>query len=566
MTLRSRSIRPLLLAAALWPAVSFAGGLNSATYAPEPSHALARDAAPAAPAFRHRVPVRSAAQHPRTAGSASMRRLFHPDSVAALVDNYVQDGWGSAVAVNPTDPTNAVVAFEEGWDFDPDIPLGSLRAGQSGWSTTAFPSGVGIYGGYPSQPWSASGNTSGEFYASMIRQDLYPTDNTHTILARTINNGATFSKFFELDRTTKQDRAMFDIDRTTARGGTSGPYDGSIYLCFDDWGSAGAGYVGSFLESLAPGDTVPTEVALSGTGVVPFRGAEFQPVAGLNDGQLFLVSNSITAGGATVSATFHELTADGASHQFGKSTISWAPAGRKLGATTRWGVNGHRIDERGSLVLDRSNGPRRGYLYFISNRNPNPADPTQDQGDLYLSVSVTRGANWTTARVPSQGGKTQFFPMIDVDGQGWIHVAFYQNETGFYDGGALNAGEVMVYYTVSRDGGQSWTPPLRVNELDHALNMEDPPLQLGSFDYDLLGDYMQLRATGAGASTAAYVGWTGYDQYRSDDAVGTKKQRIYATRVYAPDVPGASPLTTAALAAALVAAGALALFVRRRRA
>ena len=123
-----------------------------------------------------------------------------------------------------------------------------------------------------------------------------------------------------------------------------------------------------------------------------------------------------------------------------------------------------------------------------------------------------------------------------------------------------------MFYTVSRDGGATWTPPTRVNQVAHYLNMEDPPLQLSSFDYDLLGDYMQLRAAGTGSSTAAYVGWTGYDQYRADDAVGTKKQRVYVTRVLPPDALGATPGTAAVMAAALAAAGALALYLRRRRA
>ena len=359
---------------------------------------------------------------------------------------------------------------------------------------------------------------------------------------------------------------MFDVDRPDSRGGETGPFDDRIYLCYDDWGPAGNGYAGSFLEVIGDGDTVSSEVQLSGTGVVPFRGSQFQPVAGLHDGQMFLVSNSISNGGATVSATFHEMLYGGASQALSKSTLSWQPAGRKLGATTHWGVNGHRIDERGCLVLDRSYGPRRGYLYFVSNRNPNPNDPTRDQGDLYLSKSVNRAASWTTAKMPSQGGKTLFFPMIDVDAQGWIHAAFYQNESGYQDSGVLNSGHVDVYYIVSRDGGQTWTPPVRVNSPDHYLNMEEPPLQLSGFDYDLVGDYMQLKTTGSGSQTAAYVVWTGYDQYRSDDGVGTKKQRVYATRVYAPAAPGASPRGVAVLAAALAAAGALMLMRQRRRA
>src|SRR5262249_54172598 len=173
--------------------------------------------------------------------------------------------------------------------------------------------GSGIYGGIPSQPWAGAGNNAGELYATSIRQDLYPTDNTHLILARSTDSGANFTKVFEYMPDVKQDRPMFDIDRPATLGGTTGPLDGQIYLCFDNWGPAGAGYNGSYLEILNPDGTVASpEVQLSGTGTPPYRGAQFQPVAGLSDGQFFFVSNSITSGGATVNTTFHEFTGGGA--------------------------------------------------------------------------------------------------------------------------------------------------------------------------------------------------------------------------------------------------------------
>ncbi len=566
MTLRSRLLHPLLLVGALWPAAVLANGFNATTFVPEPSIELSRDAAPAPPNAHVRASVRAPRSLKSNAGPLSkFNGIMRTDSVSMLVDGYIQDGWASAVAINPSDPTNCVMGFEEGWDFDPDIPLGALRNGNSTWNSAVFPVGSGIYAGLPAEPWMVAGNTNGEFYTSMVRQDLYPTDNTRMILARSTNNGLSFNKTFELPLTTKQDRPMFDIDRPASLGGASGAHDGKLYMCYDNWGPAGAGYVGSYLEVIVA-DTVQREVALSGTGAPPFRGTQFQPVAGINDGQILMVSNSILSGGAVVSATFHELNNGGATTAFSKSTLAWSPAGQKLGASTHWGVNGHRIDERGSLALDRSQGPLRGHLYFLTNRNPYPTDPTQDQGDLYLSVSVTRGATWTTAKLPSAEGKTQYFPMMDVDTQGWIHVAFYQNESGNQDAGVLNAGRVDVFYMVSRDGGKSWAPPVRVNELNHVLNMEEPPLGLASLDYGALGDYMQLRATGTGDQSAAYIAWTGYDQYRADDGVGSKKQRVYVTRVSAPAAPAAMPWQTAIAAFAMAAIGAVGLRRRRRTA
>jgi len=556
--IRTCPFRTLLAAALLVPAAVSADGLLRATPVAEPaSIVLPRDAEPLPPS-RGRSATRAV---PRRAAWLAAQPA-HVDSVQLLVDQYVGDGWESSVAINHADGASATVGYREGWDFDPDIPIGSLRPGTSAWATRTFPSGNGIYGGLPEQPWMVAGNAAGEFLTAMIRQDNYPSDNTHVILARSTDNGLTFSKRWEIMRDTKQDRPMFDVDRPASLGGATGTYDGKVWLCWDDWGASGAGFAASYFDVLS-NDTLVSEAPLSTPGS-QFKGAKFQPVAGLSDGQVFLVSNSIANGGAAVYATFHELGQGGAVKTLGKSTLSWQPAGQRLGASTYWGVNGHRIDERGTLALDRTFGARRGYWYFVSNRNPNPADATQDQGDLYLSISVTRGASWTTLKIPAAFDKTQFYPMLDVDGQGWLHLAYYQNESGYFDAGVLNAGIVAVYYTVSHDGGQSWIPPVRVNQADHTLSMEEPPLQLAPYDYDLLGDYMQIRAWGSGDATYAYVAWTHYDQYRSDDALGQKKQRLYVTRIGAPQAPAASNGVLAAVAAALAATGAVAMRRRRR--
>src|SRR5437867_2691925 len=83
----------------------------------------------------------------------------------------------------------ASVAVGEGWDFDPDVPVSSRIAETSSWALQPFPPGSGIYGGYPHGPWSVAGNSSGEFFVSLAREDLYPTDDTHILLARSTDSG-----------------------------------------------------------------------------------------------------------------------------------------------------------------------------------------------------------------------------------------------------------------------------------------------------------------------------------------------------------------------------------------
>ena len=100
---------------------------------------------------------------------------------------------------------------------------------------------------------------------------------------------------------------------------------------------------------------------------------------------------------------------------------------------------------------------------------------------------------------------------MDVDDNGWIHVAYYQNETGIVDGGVLNASTANLYYTLSVDGGLTWAPHVQINDSGNALDYFDPPLDLSSRSYYLIGDYCQIKAATSGG-TRPYVYWSGYDK------------------------------------------------------
>jgi len=546
-----------------------------------PARALELDAAAkpvelseGTPGFPAHATVAPMSFSPRVKRNAARLKLKQPvpragrmtsvtnSPLGPLADTYVQDGTGPVVVADPVNPMDVFVAFNEGWDFDPDIPLSTSWQGGASWTSVQFPPGTGIYAGYPHTPWAQPGNDDQEYYASLVREYLYPTDNTHTIITRSVDSGANFGVFYEIPNDVRQDRTMFDIDRTVDRGGTTGAHDGKLYVCYDDWGDGGPAYASSWLKVLSTEGTLLVATPIS--TVAQFRGSQFQPVAGTLDGQVLLASTSLTNGGATVNATFFEAINGGANISAPRATLSWAPAGQKLGTSNLWGVNGFRIDEHGYLDIDRSSGPRRSYLYFITNRNPNPANPALDQGDLWLSVSVDRGISWTTKKIPTDLNVTQYYPMLDVDDQGWIHVAYYENASGYPNGGVLTADHARLRYTVSRDGGVTWTPPAFVNNGSATLSFEDPPLDWGAYDYDVLGDYQRLQAAGTGDNTVAFVSWTGYDMNRTDDGVGSKKQRVYLTRLVTPPAPGPSAGGLSLLAAGLLAAAAATLARRLR--
>jgi len=448
-------------------------------------------------------------------------------------DVFLADGSETAVAVNPFNGRNLATIYNQGY-----LNSSSMKTSADGnltWTTRVFPNGTGTFSGYAYDPWAVPGDGNGVLFTTLIRTDsVLNSTEARVVVARSTDGGASWPRWFTAVRSGMHDRQMFDVDRTAALGGGSGSvHDGKVFLCYDVF-DAGGSYIGSFFQPVSSAGGALGEVQLSDTTQAGFHGFEFQPVAGVADGQVYLMANAVSVDGATAYVIIHEMTGGGSSFLADKAIWSYVPAGQHLGSTTRFGLNGHRIGSP-SMDIDRSTGRRRGTLYVIADENPNPADPTLDQGDVVLRRSADGGVSWSLATLPGLApGKTQFFSMIDVDDNGWIHVAYYQNESGGTNGGVLNADTADVYYTVSSDGGQTWAPHTRVNDAAGALNYTDPPPDLSAQDYYLIGDYQQIQAGFVSGQRVAYVCWSGYDKNRSNIYLNDKQDRVNCTTVTPP--------------------------------
>ncbi|OGC76798.1 MAG: hypothetical protein A2145_04540 [candidate division Zixibacteria bacterium RBG_16_40_9] len=505
-------------------------------FTPEPAAEVPKDIQPMAPSAEGKAIIKDVLGNYVTIKRKEIpyQPPLKSDVLVGGPDIYLQDGSETALAINYDNMNNLVAGYNEHWDFNPDITHSNSTNGNISWTSRSFPVGGGTYTDYPFDPWANPGNASSEFYSTQIRNDA-ASANSHSVVSRSIDGGASFSLFFERVKAVFQDREMADIDRTSARGGGAGStHDGKVYLCYDDWGAGFSGYVGSFLQAVSSAGAPLTEIQISGTGAPPFRGSQMQPVPGITDGTVYVMASAIggVPSGRTIFAYFHEITGAGAGAIYTKSTLSWEAAGQQLGVTSRWGLNGHRIDNHGYLDIDLSSGPRRGHLYFIYNRNPNSFDATMDQGDIRLSVSTTGASSWATTTIPTAAGKTQYFPMLDVDDQGWLHVSYYQNESGLVNGGVLNASSANLYYTLSTNGGLSWLTPVQINAPANTLDMPDPPPDRSAAAYYLVGDYAQVQARGTASSTKVYTLWTGFDKDRSG-ALGDTDERVLCTIVCA---------------------------------
>ncbi|MCK4873010.1 MAG: hypothetical protein KAS72_09820 [Phycisphaerales bacterium] len=106
--------------------------------------------------------------------------------------------------------------------------------------------------------------------------------------------------------------------------------------------------------------------------------------------------------------------------------------------------------------------------------------------DLYLSVSTDQGTSWSTPHVvngDSSPPGDQFFPWIEVDQHGRLHMVFLDTRNSFQNDNDPVAW-IDAYYSYSDDGGATW------NEIVLTPNPYDSQ-QTGNGG-GFLGDYMGM--------------------------------------------------------------------------
>jgi hypothetical protein len=144
------------------------------------------------------------------------------------------------------------------------------------------------------------------------------------------------------------------------------------------------------------------------------------------------------------------------------------------------------------IAVDPSNGDVLYCVYF---------DVTDYSGgngnlDLYFTRSVNQGVSWETPWVingDSDPPGDQFFPWIEVDRRGRIHLLFYDTRNTPQDDSDSEA-FIDAYYAYSDDAGDSWTEirltPTPFNSEDDG-RISSPPA--------FIGDYSGLAVGGSRA-------------------------------------------------------------------
>lgn len=109
-----------------------------------------------------------------------------------------------------------------------------------------------------------------------------------------------------------------------------------------------------------------------------------------------------------------------------------------------------RVNSIPRFDIDKSGGPRNGWIYMVSAERGSGAD----SADIVLHTSSNNGVNWSQGiRVnqdPHNNGKIQYCPAICVDSSGAVNVLFYDDRNTSSD-------SAEVTLARSKDGGNSWT-------------------------------------------------------------------------------------------------------------
>jgi hypothetical protein len=175
---------------------------------------------------------------------------------------------------------------------------------------------------------------------------------------------------------------------------------------------------------------------------------------------------------------------------FAKSTnggVSFTKA--RIYSAPNFGIRGNlkstniRVSSFPSMAVDRSGGPRNGYIYIVwAQRGVSPAgsDP-----DIVLIRSTNGGTTWSSpVRVNNDAfnnGKDQYYPWCTVDqSNGALHIVFYDNRNTTADSSG-------VWMATSFDGGVTFDN-FQVSD----ANFKPKPISGLASGYQ--GDYIGITA------------------------------------------------------------------------
>jgi hypothetical protein len=285
------------------------------------------------------------------------------------------------------------------------------------------------------------------------------------------DNGNTFSATYDVEVNTNVDKNMACTDDIS-----TSPYYGYSYMAWTLFNGTLAN--GHFARTTNGGTTWDPFITLNSTPANHFaQGHDCRVGPG---GALYVVwvAESSTSPYPADYLGVAKSTNGGAN--FTVTENAYDMNGARVSSYNGWGI---RINDFPRIDIDKSGGPRNGWIYVVAGEiNLAPAGSDQD---IVLHRSTDGGATWNSPgiRVNQDGlnnGKAQLFPAVRVDEYGGVNVIYYDARNFANTGDSCS-----VFVSRSIDGGNTFTD---IEIADHHFK---PKLLSG---VNTMGDYIGITS------------------------------------------------------------------------
>ncbi len=365
-----------------------------------------------------------------------------------------------SIAVDPTDPDRIVIGWRQFDDVRSNFRQAGVAYSHDAGRTWTF-RGVLTPGVFRSDPVLGS-DADGNFYFYSLEDD-WTCD-----MFKSADGGLSWSKPVYAYG---GDKAWFAIDRTDGIG------RGNIYGA---WDYAGCCEPYRFSRSIDGAASFQEPIRLLGNPIwgtvdIGIDGEVFIAGVKRSERSIFLLTRSSDAKNRETVPTFD-------------LSVRVAMGGR-LDYFLGHGPNPGGLLGQVWVVVDRSDGPRRGYLYMLSSVNPPGPEPL----DVMFARSRDNGETWSDPlRVnddPSETRAWQWFGTVAVAANSGRIDAVW-NDT-------RNTGKDYMselFYAYSTDGGETWSKNVPVSPAFDSY--------IGWPRQDKLGDYYDMVSDELGAMVA----------------------------------------------------------------
>lgn len=362
----------------------------------------------------------------------------------------------TSIATHPSNPNIVLIGAVTQDPLSVDVNAGTMGwyyttdAGVtwSGRDTLPTHSNLGQWMGDPSVGIDASGK--------MLLAGLY--NDATVFVDRSSNGGAAWTHTVAYDITRGQHTPSLAIDLSP-----QSPFMNNVYLV-----SAGV----EFSRSTNGGASFSTPVNISG-GIGSWRRVFPRITVGV-DGTVYATWPGYDApSGTPVRLGFNRSTDGGTTWGTAKSIRSYK------GVYGQYAIKGTQIYSGPSIAVDRSGGPRQGWIY-ITHAEKNPLRP-----DIFLIRSTDGGTTWSDSVKVNQdaSGNDHWLPSVAVDqATGALYIVYYDSRNF----PANDSAQITVSW--SDDGGYTFADTL----------VSDTPFRpapiLAPWDDDYMGQYISIAA------------------------------------------------------------------------